>query len=312
MDSHGSSGVTAVGPCVYSIWRRKLPSNLLSQVYIKQIRTPHPEPLLWGTGKGLHTHLFTCTLGERRMQRTVPTLPGNHWSFANTEFTTTLETERRGSSHSIWHVVPSIVPFEILWVGGEAICRVGWYFSFMQMHHCWKTLLFITFEIPKGKRLCLPSLLYMMPNTLWMVNKCHIVFILHWPGMTFFYESCLLRWLSKSHKVHTYPKKKALLKVSLPYLNLFPKFPLMFHSPLSWDTHLFRLATPHLFYTLFPLPPAEPTCKSLTLYFISFPSQNGNPLFYIYFMTLLGKPLMRLIIWAITNMDIFGRKFLFL
>lgn len=37
-----------MGPCGYSIWRWELPSNLLSQVYIKQICTPHPEPLLWG------------------------------------------------------------------------------------------------------------------------------------------------------------------------------------------------------------------------------------------------------------------------
>lgn len=38
---------------------------------------------------------------------------------------TTLETERRGSSHSMGHVVPSVVPSEILRVGGEAVCRVG-------------------------------------------------------------------------------------------------------------------------------------------------------------------------------------------
>lgn len=80
-----------------------------------------------------------------------PNFSGNHWSFANTKLTTTVEGERRGGSHSIWHVVPSIVPFEILLVGGETICRLGWYFSFMQMCQSWKTLLLIKFEIPEGK-----------------------------------------------------------------------------------------------------------------------------------------------------------------
>lgn len=58
--------------------------------------------------------------------------------FCHTELTTTLETERRGTS--IWHVVPPIVSFEILQVGGEAICRAGWYFSLMQIHQCLKQL----------------------------------------------------------------------------------------------------------------------------------------------------------------------------
>lgn len=118
---------------------------------------------------------------------------------------TTLETER-GGWHSMGHVVPSVVPSEILRVGGEAVCRVGWYFSFMQIHHCWNTLPFIRFEIPKGK-CCLLSLLCLMSNTLWLVNKRHIVFLLLWMRMTFSHESCLLQFLSKTHKVHTFPKK---------------------------------------------------------------------------------------------------------
>lgn len=59
-------------------------------------------------------------------------------------------------------------------------------------------LLFIKSEIPKGKRPHLPSSLCMMPNTLWMVNKCHIIFTLHWLRMTFSQESCLLQQISQS------------------------------------------------------------------------------------------------------------------
>lgn len=112
-----------------NIWRRKLPSNL-SRAYIKQILTPRPKTFLWGKGKGLHIH--PCHLHRRGDvgAKESPNLIQNHWSLANTELPTPLETERKGGSHSIWHVVPSIVPSEILRVGGEAICRVGWHFFF--------------------------------------------------------------------------------------------------------------------------------------------------------------------------------------
>lgn len=105
-----------------------------------------------GQRKGtLHMPSSLAQTDRDAHQGEFPTFSGNHWSFANTKLTTTLEGERRGGSHSIWHVVPSIVPFEILLVGEETIGRLGWYFSFMQMCQCRKTLLLIKFEIPKGK-----------------------------------------------------------------------------------------------------------------------------------------------------------------
>lgn len=125
MDSHGLSLITAVVDGVCSIWRRKLPSNLLSRAYIKQILTPRPEPLLWAKERGCIYGLFICTEQEGRVERKVPMLSKTTEVLPALNLTTPLETERRGGSHSIWHVVPSIVPFEILRVGGEAMCRFG-------------------------------------------------------------------------------------------------------------------------------------------------------------------------------------------
>lgn len=124
MDSHGSSLETAVVHGVCTIWTRKLPSNLLSRAYIKQILTLHPESFLRSQGKGL----CVCALHLHRREgagtKESPNLTRKPLKFCQIELTATLETQRVGS-HSIWHVVPSIVPFEILLVGGETICRVG-------------------------------------------------------------------------------------------------------------------------------------------------------------------------------------------
>lgn len=68
--------------------------------------------------------LFIHTDRESRVQRRVSALSKTTEVLPMLNLTMPLETER-GGSHSIWHVVPSIVPFEILRVGGKAICRVG-------------------------------------------------------------------------------------------------------------------------------------------------------------------------------------------
>lgn len=154
-------------------------------------------------------------------------------------------------------------------------------FSFMQMHHCWKTLSashYIWNSQRQGP--CLPSLLCMMPNILWMVNKCHIVFILHWLRMTFSHESCLLQFLSKSHKVYTFPRKKTLFKASIPCLSLFSKFPWMHHSPFPWamDCYPSVLLFFHSHLQNLHVNIWHPISCHL--------HHNSGPLFYIYYHSL--------------------------
>ena len=124
----------------------------------------------------------------------------------------------------------------------------------LRKHPCWKTVCFsLHLKIPKGESSCLPSLLCVMPSTVWVVNKCHITFIPHWQRMMFPKESCSLKFLSKFHKLQTFPRKGALHKATIPFLNLFPRFHPCF-------THLFPGPVD------FPLPALFPTCFTLFFY----------------------------------------------
>lgn len=104
-----------------SAYGRILPSKLLLQVYIKQILTPRPQPFLRDKGKRLHTsflHLHRGReVGAKRSSQpyleTIEALP-----VLNLEHP---QTEGREGSPSIWHVVPCIVPVEILRVRGGSL-----------------------------------------------------------------------------------------------------------------------------------------------------------------------------------------------
>lgn len=232
----------------------------------QQILTPRPEPFLRGKGEGLNVRPPHLHRRRDAGAKESPSLIRNHWSLANTDLTPPLETERGGGSHSIWHVVPSIVPFEILRVGGEAICRVWLIFFFYANIPLLENFLFlIKFEIPKGKGHVSPSLLCMMPNTLWMVNKCHIIFILHWLRMAFSHESCF-NFSANLKKCMYFPRKRHCLR-EVVCLNLFSKFPLMLHLPFPWANGLPPVL--HLFYSLFALATTEFTCESLTPYLMT-------------------------------------------
>lgn len=205
--SHGSSLVTAVVDGMYTIGRWKLPSNLLSRACIRQILTPPPEPALRGKGKGLHI----CHL-HLHSRREVATKKGpnvirkplkfcQYWTWQHWR-------QKEEAAHIPWDMWCPLLCL-LKFYGWEGKQFVGLADTFLLCKYTTVGTLclpFIRFENPKVK-CCLLSLLCLMSNTLWMVNKRHIVFLLFWMRMTFSHESCLLQFLSKTHKVHTFPKK---------------------------------------------------------------------------------------------------------
>lgn len=99
--------------------------NFFYEFISKQILIPHPRPFLQDKGKGLHTSSFHLhrrkEVGAKGSSRpyleTIEALP-----VLNLEHH---QTEGREGSQYIWHVVPSIVPVEILRVREEAACRLA-------------------------------------------------------------------------------------------------------------------------------------------------------------------------------------------
>lgn len=113
----------------------------------------------------------------------------------------------------------------------------------MQIHCCLKNLFFITCEIPRAKRPCLPSLLSMVPNTLWIGSKRHITFICRTKNDTF--PRVLLASISQQVSQGAYISQE---KGTAEGLHLVLIFPLMLHSLLPWANGLPR---PQLFYSFF-------------------------------------------------------------
>lgn len=141
--------------------------------------------------------VFICTDRERRVQRRVPTLPKTTEVLPLLNLTPLESEEVAHTQSGIWCPLLCLLKF-CGWAGKQYVGLV----DIFLLRKCTTVgklcLLFIKSEIPKGKRPHLPSLLCLMPNTLWMVNKCHIIFTLHWVRMTFSQESCLLQQTSQS------------------------------------------------------------------------------------------------------------------
>lgn len=227
--------------------------------------------LFWGAEDrdSVHVRLLPVYRWEGRVWRSTPKLirkPLKSCQLLNLD----QQKAKAAGTHLARGILYCVL--EIPRVGEEAMPRDGWYFSFMPTLLL-KTVCFsLQLKIPKGKRSRLPSLLCVLPSTVWVVNKCHITFIPLWLRMMFSKESCSLKFLSKSPKLQTFPRKGALLKASIPCLNLFPRF----HPCV---THLFPglldfpppSPVPHLFYS-FPMSPAAFIGKLVTPHFTSLPS----------------------------------------
>lgn len=163
-----------------TIWRWKLPSNVLSRAYTKQVLTPRREPFLGGRGQGLHpcTPSSCVQMGGVGMKEYPQAHPETTEVLPVTELRS---AESQGGWHSIWHVVSSIVFWKFH--GSERKQCLGMADTFLLCQHsCWKLSAFhYTWKFPKGKgHVFLLYCAWCPAQYGWLINVTSLSFPFDW------------------------------------------------------------------------------------------------------------------------------------
>lgn len=134
-----------------------------------------PEPFLWSKGTGLHICALPLHKRGKVGAKESPDLIWNHWSLPVLKWRWKEEAAHNPSD--MWCPLLCLLKF----CGWEGKQSVGLADTFLLCKCTTVGKLSASHWIKNSQRQrpYLPSLLCMMPDTLWMVNKCHVIFILH-------------------------------------------------------------------------------------------------------------------------------------
>lgn len=169
-----------------------------------------------------------------------------------------LERQKEGAAHTpsgMWSPLLCLLKF-CRWKGKQFECRIGWYFSFMQMHSCLKSLsAFHYLWNSQRQNPRLPSVLCMTPNALRVVNKCHITsFCTDWEWHFPVSLACFDFSANLTKCIHFPEKGYSLRPVFLAWISSPNSHQCFTHlSPGPVDS---SLPFPHPFYSF-----STPTCR---------------------------------------------------